>query len=174
LESNKHVPRSFQILIPRILPALYEIRNNRGVGHVGGDVDSNRIDATLVISTCSWIIAELVRVYHGLPFSDAQTMVDRLVEYKSPIIWQCGETKRILTNGFTLADQILVLTASEPGPVNLNQLMSWTEYGKKSYFLRVLNQLHSERYIEFDKSKAQVILLPSGAHKASRIVAAAN
>src|SRR5207248_1326638 len=28
--------RSLRILIPRMLPVLYEIRNNRGVGHVGG------------------------------------------------------------------------------------------------------------------------------------------
>src|SRR5438876_6301495 len=32
LENNTKVPRSFRILIPRILPALYEVRNNRGVG----------------------------------------------------------------------------------------------------------------------------------------------
>ncbi|MHB8391884.1 MAG: hypothetical protein ACYDBH_20285, partial [Acidobacteriaceae bacterium] len=31
LETNSRVPRSFQILIPRLLPALYEIRNNRSV-----------------------------------------------------------------------------------------------------------------------------------------------
>ena len=49
LESNTGVPRSFQILIPRLLPALYEIRNNRGVGHVGGDVDPNHMDAQAVL-----------------------------------------------------------------------------------------------------------------------------
>ena len=50
LEQNKHVPRSFQILVPRLLPALFEVRNNRGVGHVGGDVDPNHMDATFVLS----------------------------------------------------------------------------------------------------------------------------
>jgi hypothetical protein len=39
---------SLRILIPRMLPALYDIRNNRGVGHVGGDVDPNLMDATVV------------------------------------------------------------------------------------------------------------------------------
>jgi hypothetical protein len=78
LESNTGVPRSFQILIPRMLPALYEIRNNRGVGHAGGDVDPNHIDATLVVSTCNWIMAELVRVFEELPISEAQNLVDRL------------------------------------------------------------------------------------------------
>src|SRR5438132_11109712 len=38
--------RSLRILIPRMLVALYEIRNNRGVGHVGGDVIPNFLDAT--------------------------------------------------------------------------------------------------------------------------------
>src|ERR1700761_7472834 len=50
LENNAGVPRSFQILIPRILPALYEIRNNRNVGHVGGDIDPNLMDAQAVVS----------------------------------------------------------------------------------------------------------------------------
>src|SRR5262249_22029655 len=38
--------RSLRILIPRTLQALYEIRNNRNVGHLGGDVDPNFSDAT--------------------------------------------------------------------------------------------------------------------------------
>jgi hypothetical protein len=63
LESNKNVPRSFQILIPRTLQSLYEVRNNRGVGHVGGDVDSNHMDATFVVSITNWILAELVRSF---------------------------------------------------------------------------------------------------------------
>ena len=80
-----------------MLPPLYEIRNNRGVGHAGGDVDPNHIDATLVVATCNWIMAELVRVFEELPISEAQTLVDRLVEYTCPIIWQNDEVKRIFT-----------------------------------------------------------------------------
>jgi len=53
LESNTNMPRSFQILIPRLLPALYEIRNNRNVGHVGGDVNPNFMDSTAVVSMAS-------------------------------------------------------------------------------------------------------------------------
>jgi hypothetical protein len=172
LETNKGVPRSFQILIPRMLPALYEIRNNRGVGHVGGDVDPNQIDATLIASTCSWIMAELVRVYHNLPIADAQAVVNHLAEYPSPVIWQDGEVKRILRSDLNLADQVLVLAASETGPVSGKQLMRWTEHYNKSYFMRILNRLHIERCVEFDKSKDQVTLLPPGTKRASNIMAA--
>src|SRR5437868_1963365 len=94
LESNSGQPRSFQILIPRMLPALYEIRNNRGVGHVGGDVDPNHMDATVVLGMVNWIMAELVRVLHQLPIEDAQKVVDQLVERRIPIVWQIGDVKR--------------------------------------------------------------------------------
>lgn len=53
-------PRSVRIQIPRVLIALYEIRNNSGVGHVGGDVDPNHMDASVVVGMAKWLVAELV------------------------------------------------------------------------------------------------------------------
>ena len=35
--------------------------NNRNVGHVGGDVDPNHMDATGVLAQCNWVMGELVR-----------------------------------------------------------------------------------------------------------------
>ena len=50
LETETGFPRTIRIQIPRMVIALYEIRNNRGVGHVGGDVDPNHMDATAVVA----------------------------------------------------------------------------------------------------------------------------
>src|SRR5262245_39391969 len=47
-DPNRVGDRSLRVLIPRLLPVLYEVRNNRGVGHVGGDVDANHMDAEVV------------------------------------------------------------------------------------------------------------------------------
>src|SRR5258708_576089 len=79
--------RSLRLLIPRVLPVLYEVRNNRGVGHVGGDVTANHMDAEFVQAMASWIMAELVRIFHGVTTEEAQQTVDALIERKSPIIW---------------------------------------------------------------------------------------
>lgn len=57
--------KSLRIFIPRMLPILYDIRNNRGVGHVGGDVDPNFLDATAVHTMASWVLSELVRIFHN-------------------------------------------------------------------------------------------------------------
>src|SRR6267154_5938231 len=56
----KRFSRSVRIQIPRVLVALYEVRNNRGVGHVGGDVNPNAMDARLVLESSKWLVAELV------------------------------------------------------------------------------------------------------------------
>jgi hypothetical protein len=64
-EADKKIfPQSVRITIPRVLIALYEIRNNRGVGHVGGDVDPNHMDATL--GSLDGMLGLLIPVMIGL------------------------------------------------------------------------------------------------------------
>ena len=156
LENNPSVPRSFQILIPRLLPALYEIRNNRGVGHVGGDVDSNFMDASAVVAMASWILSELVRVYHDVSIEEAQRIVDQLNERRIPIVWKSGDTKRVLDTSLGIKDQILVLAASCSGKVSFDELLGWTEYRNIAYFKKLLTKLHSDRMIEYDRGLRKV------------------
>lgn len=162
LESVTTNPRSFQILIPRMLPALYEIRNNRGVGHVGGDVDPNHMDATAVLSMTSWIMAELVRVFHNLAVTDAQKLADSLVDRKIPLVWHSDNIRRVLQPDLPLRDQTLILILSVSGPVDTDDLFRWTGYSKRSYFNSILRKLHDSRYVELSSNERQVELLPPG------------
>jgi hypothetical protein len=169
LETNKKVPRSFQILIPRTLPALYEVRNNRGVGHVGGDVDSNHMDATFVVSACNWILAELVRVFHSLSIEDAQQLVDAIAERRVPLIWQGQDVKRVLNPKIEVRDQLLLLIASTPGQIAAENLRVWTEYQNVTRFVKLLKELHKLRMIEFNEATSKVEILPPGSLEASKI-----
>ena len=83
-------PRSVRIQIPRMIVALYEVRNNRNVGHVGGDVDPNHMDAVCVLQVSKWIVAEMIRVLHSLPVDEAAEIVDALVERETPLVWNVG------------------------------------------------------------------------------------
>ena len=170
LETNTASPRSFQILIPRILPPLYEIRNNRGVGHVGGDVDSNYMDATAMLSMTSWIMAELARVFHNLSVTDAQKLVDSLVDRKIPLVWQSGNIRRVLRPELSLRDHILILTSSELGPVDTNDLFRWTGYSRRSYFNSILRNLHNSRHIELASDESKLELLPPGAAYVDQLI----
>ena len=174
LENNGAVPRSFQILIPRLLPALYEIRNNRGVGHVGGDVDPNHMDSTAVLANANWIMAELVRVFHTTSVSEAQDVVDALVEQRVPLVWEVAGAKRILDPTLDLKDQVLVLLASSSSAVSAADLLSWTEYRDRAYFIRTLRSLHSQRLVEFKESSGAVHLLPPGSVAISHTLSQRN
>jgi hypothetical protein len=170
LENHAGIPRSFQILIPRLLPALYEIRNNRGVGHVGGDVDPNFMDSTAVVSMASWVMAELVRVLHGVPISEAQQLVDNLVERRLPLVWKSRDVRRVLKPQLSLKDQILLLVASTSTKVPVDQLFQWLDYGDRAYFNRLLRKLHDNRMIEFDKESQEIELLPPGSDYVSDLL----
>jgi hypothetical protein len=155
--------RSLRLLIPRALPVLYEIRNNRGVGHVGGDVDANHMDAEAVRGMASWIMAELVRIFHGVTTEEAQEAVDALVERKCPMIWEIGPVKRVLDVSLITRDQVLVLLHYSTGWVSAIDLYKWTEYSNASAFRgKVLTVLHDDRLVEFDRNKDVVRISPRG------------
>jgi hypothetical protein len=168
LESKTTLPRGFRILIPRMLPALYEVRNNRGVGHVGGDVDPNHMDATFVLSTVNWIMAEMARELHSLPVKDAQKLVDALAERRIPLVWEGGNIRRVLDTKMPAKDQILVLTASCSDESTFEDLLKFTEYKNKTKFRFLIRGLHTKRYIEFDGIKVK--LLPPGKSHVSAII----
>src|SRR5207237_1199815 len=67
---------SLRVVMPRALVFVYTLRNKRGIGHVGGDIDANHIDAMTIARTCDWIVCELIRVYHNLSLEDAQAIID--------------------------------------------------------------------------------------------------
>jgi len=172
LESNSHVPRSFQILIPRLLPALYEIRNNRNVGHVGGDVDPNHMDSAAVLAMCNWVMCELVRVYHNLATTDAQKVVDSLAEMRIPVIWSDGNVKRVLQPTLKLPQQLLLLIATSVPDVSAQELLAWTEHENKQHFMKTVRALHKKRWIEFAESTERAKILPPGTKEVERIVRA--
>ena len=155
--------RSFRILIPRLIPGLYEIRNNRGVGHVGGDVDPNFMDATVVFSLASWILAELIRIFHGTSTKEAQETVDALIQRKIPLVWEIENAKRILDPNMSVRNQVLVLLSRVSTWELEKNLLDWTEYSNPSVFRsKVLRPLHDTRLIEHDKKNQRAQISPLG------------
>lgn len=170
LENQTSLPRSFRILIPRMLPALYEVRNNRNVGHVGGEIDPDYMDSTVVISMCSWILAEMVRVLHDVSTDDAQRVVDGIVDFKTGLIWKNGAIRRVLDPKMPYRDQVLVLLASSGGSSTVEELYTWTEHKALGNFNKILKRLHEKRLIELDQRKGVVELLPPGKEAAAAVL----
>jgi len=160
---------SLRILIPRMLSALFDFRNNRGVGHAGADVDPNFMDATAVYSMASWILAEMVRVFHAIPPQEAQEVVDALVERKIGLVWQVEEIKRVLNPKMNKVDQTLVLLYSKPAWVGENELFRWVEYSTPNTFrTNILRVLHKKRLIEYDEENHRARISPLGSQEVEK------
>ena len=164
--------RSARVLIPRMMIGLYDVRNNRGVGHAGAEVDPNHMDATAVLYAAKWLVAELVRLLHTLTTEEATAIVDDLIEREVAWVWTHGDKKRVIRTGMTRKHQALVLMLTEAGDVAEVDLLRWLEHPNPPTFRRdVLRKLHKSRLIEYDTDKRTVRLLPPGVTAAEELVA---
>lgn len=142
---KKKFSQAVRISIPRMLMALYEIRNNRGVGHVGGDVDPNHMDATIVLAGAKWVMADLVRHFHAVDLTTATQIVESLIERVNPLIWDVGSVRRVLQPGMNMKDKTLLLLHSSSAPLHEDQLFSWVEHSNKAVYRRdVLRSAHRD------------------------------
>lgn len=163
-ENLSQFPDSIRFHIPKLISTLYKFRNKRGVTHVSGDVNPNKMDSTFIVSACDWVMAELVRLFHDVSLIEAQSIVDSLVEKKYPVIWEIGEVKRYLRTDLTYKQKTLALLYSEQNKsVNEDNLFKWVEHSNKSVFRRdVLRQLHKDRKIEYNSETKIIAISPKG------------
>jgi hypothetical protein len=176
LESRPSVAigdRSLRILIPRVLPALYEVRNNRDVGHVGGDVTANKMDAQFVRDAATWVLAELVRIFHALPVADAQASVDALVERTHPLVWVHDGKRRVLDASMSTKDKVLVLLYGMPAGAAITDLQAWTKY-KVNFRRQVLEPLGIALLIECNSAWTHAVITPLGVQRVERDLLSAH
>lgn len=157
-------PRSLRVLIPRVLLGVLDIRNDRDVGHMGGEVPSNHMDATYVLGAAKWLVAELVRVFHQVDVTTATEFVEALIERDTPAVWEVVPgTKRVLNTKVTVREKVLLLAHSTAGPVSDANLRDWTEYANFARFRSlILGGLHDDKLIDYDPKTGLVRLSELG------------
>ncbi len=169
-------PESLRIIMPRGLAFLYTLRNKRGIGHVGGDVDANAIDAATMVRLADWCLCELIRVVHALSLEEAQALLDAVTERQLPEVWSVAGKKRVLNPSLDYKSQTLLLLYGDPDiAVPAEDLFVWTEYSNMSVYRRdVLGMLHSQRLIEYDRETETVTISPTGIAKVEQGILRTN
>lgn len=162
LASRSGYPDSARLTIPKVLVALYDVRNRRGVGHVGGDVSANHMDAELVLAMAKWIVAELVRLFHNTDVRTATEVVDALVDRTLPVIWEVDGVKRHSTRRSRWPIRPLLLLYAEPGAVSDKDLAKYLQQPRLANYRRVVDRLHKARTVEWNTATGMVTLSPLG------------
>lgn len=157
-------PEPLRVFIPRALCFLYTLRNKRGFAHVGGDLDSEPLDAITCVRVADWCLCEIIRVVHGLPVEDAQALIDTLASREVPDVWSVAGKRRVLRRDLSVKQQTLLLLYSEiAGPIPVEDLFDWTEYSRLDLFkARVIRGLHTERLLEWDAATDTATISPTG------------
>lgn len=158
---------SYRIHIPRILLAIYGIRNKRGVGHVA-QISPNYLDATFIIASVKWVLAELIRLNSTLTLDETSKVVDHIVDRDVEGVWESGDITRILVDGLSIKEQILFVLFST-GIDSEKRLVHVIEPKDKAYFRKLLRQLHDGRFIEY-RADGMCVLSPKGKVAAEKII----
>lgn len=155
---------SIRISIPRCLSFIYTLRNKRGIGHIGGDIEANEIDAATLVRASDWVVSELIRIYHSLSIEEAQEILDAIAVRQTPSIWRVGGKHRVLDTSLSYSDQtLLLLHSTNDYAVPLEDLADWVEHPRLSDFKsKVVDRLHKRRMLEWDRTSDIVVLSPLG------------
>lgn len=162
-QQNGTKGRSLCMQVPKVLAALYELRNNRAIGHVSGDLSPNHMDAEFFLRGMKWVMGEFVRNYSQLPLNDSHGVVEAVTARTFHMVWATGDVRRVLEPAKTAGQKVLILLYAESKPVPVVQLQTWVEYKNGTDFKRkVLKDLHKKALIHFDARQALAQILPPG------------
>ncbi|HZW05818.1 MAG TPA: hypothetical protein VFF65_01745 [Phycisphaerales bacterium] len=155
--------RSVRIQMPRLIIALYELRNNRAIGHVGGEVDPNHMDAELFLRGAKWLIAELVRVFGNTGTDAAHVLIEQVTEKVMPVVWEVGNAKKVLNPNLSTGNKALVLAYSTPDGVTAKTLCEWIGYSNLSRFRSmILKKLDEDALIHYTAANDTIVVTPTG------------
>lgn len=144
LKTAANLNESVSTLIPRIVSAMiYDVRSKKGAVHVKG-IDPSSLDATLAISAASWVISELLRLYHTANDNAVQMYVSSLMRAKVPYI-ETISNEVIVTRKVPATVEVALLLSTQSGDG-----VTRSELGKRAQcspasVTKSLTKLKSER-----------------------------
>ncbi len=146
-ESVTSQPDSIRIHIPRTLRLIYDIRNRRDAAHLGDGIDPNLQDATLVVGNMDWVMAELVRLYHGVSADAAHLIIEELVTREVPAIQEIDGQPVILTDLKPRDQAVLMLYRAGPKGASLDDLARSLRVSRKDHLKARLSALDAETMV---------------------------
>jgi len=149
---------SIRLHIPRAVQVIYDVRNRRGVAHIGSDVNPNLSDSTFVMATCDWIMAELIRLCYTSSLEEAQKLVDCIVERKAPLIQDFSGYLKVLNPKLSVPNKILALLyyRGKEG-ASTKELRYWVKTKSPSHIpTAIANLEHKKGYIHCDNSQCYI------------------
>lgn len=128
IKNDKTLSDSLRLLIPQIAyHSIYEMRSKRGALHVK-EINPRNIDASLSIHSASWIMAELLRIYHSDSEEEITKSMTILMRGNSPIIEKFGDHEIVTTDLGCDLELLLLISKAEPHGISRKDLGKRCQY----------------------------------------------
>jgi hypothetical protein len=138
---------------------LLDFRNNRDVAHLGG-FDANSMDALFVMTSATWMVCELVRVYGGYAMREAQKIVDALSVKEYPVIME-REGELFITRHDLKAKQEVLVLLTKNASATAELLHEKSGDSNKSRFQRNLQEMVDSKFIG-RAANGEYFIMPRG------------
>ncbi len=148
-------PDSIRLHIPRTLRVIYDIRNKRDAAHLADGIDANLQDSSFVSAAIDWVLAEFVRLAHGVSPDRAFGLVKAITIRRIPAVEQFGDFLKTLRPSLGPSDRILLLLyhCADSG-ATVAELSNWLKPKQRTNLNRTLAQLeHDKDYVVFTGGK---------------------
>ncbi len=154
---------SIRLHIPRALRLVYDIRNKRDAAHLADGIDPNLQDATLVVTVLDWVLAEFIRMHHGVAANEAQRIVEQLVTRQVPAIELIDGFPKVLRTDLRASQFVLVLlyNAGKSG-ASIEQLEGWVRPSMRANLRRTLGNLDEEALVHLDRGTSRCTITLKG------------
>jgi hypothetical protein len=165
LENASGQPDSVRLHIPRTLKLIYDIRNKRDAAHLADGIDANLQDATLVIANMDWVVAELVRLHHGVSATEAQRIIEDLVTREVPAVQEIDGQPVILSDLKPRDQALLMLYRAGAQGMKLDELASALRVDRKDHLKSRLVKLDQDKLVLAHPSTQRYYITSKGSRE---------
>lgn len=166
-------PDEIRLGVARMLRATYDIRNNRDTVHVNLEVPVNQADSQTGVRMCSWMLAEVLRVY-GAGDNDMDDVAELIEELSTPATSYIDEyrgDRMVQHNGLGVREEILIhLHALSGKDVNVDELVSWIPDRDSRSVKRSLSHMKNDRLVWYDNDDGAASITSLGMEEAEQII----
>jgi len=142
------------LVIPQVLKSIYTIRSKKRVAHIKM-TNANSIDFEFVITSCNWVMSQLIIIYLNISLEDAIILTSSIMERKIPIIEKFEDGAiMILKRGLKFKEELLLILYQFPKRMTRQELNIILKPKKSSYISTYLIGLYEEKLIHLNKEGA--------------------
>jgi hypothetical protein len=116
-----------RLTIPRACRFVYDVASNRGGRHDAGELDPNEMDASVVVASASWILAELLRFSQkgAMAVSEVVELISSLNQRKFPFAEDIDGRLYFSLSGLSARDvELLTLWKIHPQRMSKDDLVA--------------------------------------------------